>query len=77
MQATGTQTLPQGTSPRRVLVAALLAVAIVATLAWFAITRMDASAPSQPTVVQVSVEPGHHQPATLIHRISMRPVNGN
>ena len=77
MQATGTQTLPQGTSPRRVLVAALLAVAIVATLAWFAITRTDASAPSQPTVVQVSVEPGHHQPATLIHRISMRPVNGN
>jgi len=77
MQATGTQTLPQSTSPRRVLVAALLAVALVASLGWFVVSQTNASAPTQPTVVQVSVEPGHHQPATLIHRISMRPVNGN
>jgi hypothetical protein len=77
MQATGTQTLQRSSaSPRRVLIAALVVVAIAAILGSYAILRTDASTPTR-TFPQVSVEPGRHQPATLIHEISMRPTNGN
>jgi hypothetical protein len=74
MQATGTQTLQRSsTSPRRVLIAALVVAAIVA-LGSYAMLRSDAT-PTR-SFPQVSVEPGHHQPATLIHEISFRPTNG-
>ena len=76
MQATGTQTLQRSSaSPRRVLIAALVVAAIVAALGSYAMLRSDAT-PTR-SFPQVSVEPGHHQPATLIHEISFRPTNGN
>jgi hypothetical protein len=77
MQATGTQTLQRSVSPRRVLIAALAVAAIIAILGSYAVLRTNVSTPTRQSFPQVSVEPGHDQPATLIHEISMRPTNGN
>jgi hypothetical protein len=76
MQATGTQTL-QRSSSRRVEIAALVVAAIAAILVSYAALSMNRPTATPQSFPQVSVEPGHQQPATLIHEISMRTTNGN
>jgi hypothetical protein len=57
-------------------------ILLVACLALFAAIAVGvgasrASTPAPPARALVSVAPGHHQPATLIHRMSMRPISDN
>jgi hypothetical protein len=66
----------QGRPQRRGLVALIVGAALAAAIAIGAVEmRSDAQpAPVAPSPVQLSIAPGHTQPAALIHRISARPT---
>ena len=60
---------------RRGMIALAVGLALAAAIAIGAVAmRSTASPQTAPSPVQLSIAPGHTQPAALIHRISARPT---
>jgi hypothetical protein len=59
---------------RRGMIAFIVGLALAAAIAVGAVEiRSSASPQTVPSPVQLSIAPGHTEPAALIHRISARP----
>jgi hypothetical protein len=72
---TATQVAPRTRGLSRRAVAAIVGLFLVAAIAIaVGIGASRASTPATRPPVMVSVAPGHHQPATEIYRLSMRPL---
>ncbi|HEX3300178.1 MAG TPA: hypothetical protein VHW68_08705 [Actinomycetota bacterium] len=60
---------------RRWLVAGIAALALAGGIAVGRATAAEPAAPATPAFTAVSVAPGHTQPATTIHRITMQATS--
>lgn len=78
METTELTRVSQGTAgpQRRRMTAVIVGLVLAAAIAIgaFEMRSSASTAPTAPSPVQLSVAPGHTQPAALIHRISARPT---